>query len=140
MASRTSAQSSTDRAIGPSLSIDQERVMQPWRLTRPKVGRRPEAPQARQGETMLPSVSLPIAKPTSPAAAAAAEPADEPLEPLRGSQGLRVRPANHRPPIARAPSDGLATSAEPAASSRAATLAVTSIARLRNGVAPQVVG
>jgi hypothetical protein len=64
--------------------------MQPWRLTRPKVGRRPDAPQARQGETMLPSVSLPIANPTSPAAAAEAEPADDPLDPRLGSHGLRV--------------------------------------------------
>src|SRR5579871_4115146 len=107
MASKTSAQSWTDRVIGPSLSIDQESVMQPCRLTRPNVGRRPVAPQARQGETMLPSVSLPIAKPTSPAAAAEAEPADEPLEPLRGSHGLRVRPPNQRLPCARAPSDSL---------------------------------
>src|SRR5215470_12526153 len=100
MASKTSAQSWTDRAIGPSLSIDQERVMQPWRLTRPNVGRSPVAPQARQGETMLPSVSLPIAKPTSPAAAAEADPAELPLEPARGSQGLRVRPPNQRSPCA----------------------------------------
>ena len=83
--------------------------MQPCRLTRPKVGRRPDAPQARQGETMLPSVSLPMAKPTSPAATAEAEPADDPLEPVRGSQGLRVRPPNHWSPIASAPSDSLAT-------------------------------
>ena len=81
--------------MGPILSIDQESDMQPWRLTRPKVGRRPEAPQARQGETMLPSVSLPSAKPTRPAAAVAADPADEPLEPRRGSHGLRVLPPNH---------------------------------------------
>ena len=98
--------------------------MQPCRLTRPKVGRRPVAPQARQGETMLPSVSLPIAKPTSPAAAADAEPADEPLEPLRGSHGLRVRPPNQRSPMASAPSDSLATSTAPASSSRAATVAL----------------
>src|SRR6516165_9649036 len=103
MASRTKAQSSTERAIGPILSIDQASAMQPLRLTRPNVGRSPVAPQARQGETMLPSVSLPMAKPTRPAAAAAAEPADEPLEPVRGSHGLFVRPPNHRSPIARAP-------------------------------------
>src|SRR6516162_11158907 len=105
MASKTSAQSSTERAIGPSLSIDQERVMQPCRLTRPNVGRRPVAPQARQGETMLPSVSLPIAKPTRPAATAEADPADEPLDPRRGSQGLRVIWPNQRSPCARAPSE-----------------------------------
>ena len=134
------AQSSIDRAIGPSLSIDHESVMQPCRLTRPKVGRSPEAPQARQGETMLPRVSLPIAKPTSPAATAEAEPADEPLEPVRGSHGLRVRPPNQWSPIASAPSDSLATSTAPASSSRAATVALTSITRSLNGVAPQVVG
>ena len=61
MASKTRAKSSTERAIGPILSIDQASDMQPVRLTRPNVGRRPEAPQARQGETMLPSVSLPRA-------------------------------------------------------------------------------
>src|SRR3954452_6065559 len=98
MASRTRAQSSSDRAIGPSLSIDHASDMQPWRLTRPKVGRRPEAPQARQGETMLPRGSLPRAKPPSPAAPAAADPADEPLDPRRGSHGLRVLPPNHMSP------------------------------------------
>ena len=140
IASKTSAQSSIDRAIGPSLSIDQASVMQPCRLTRPNVGRRPVAPQARQGETMLPRVSLPIAKPTSPAAAAEAEPADDPLEPVRGSHGLRVRPPNQRSPMASAPSDSLATSTAPASSSRAATVALPSITRSLNGVAPQVVG
>ena len=114
--------------------------MHPCRLTRPKVGRRPDAPQARQGDTMLPSVSLPMAKPTSPAAADEAEPADEPLEPARGSHGLRVRPPNHWSPIASAPSDSFASSTAPASSSRAATLAVTSITRSLKGVAPQVVG
>ena len=63
----------------------QDSVMQPCRLTRPNVGRRPAGRRsARQGETMLPSVSLPMAKPTSPAATAEAEPADEPLEPCFG--------------------------------------------------------
>ena len=89
---------------------------------------------------MLPSVSLPIAKPTSPAATAEAEPADEPLEPVRGSHGLRVRPPNQWSPIASAPSDSLATSTAPASSSRAATVAFSSITRSLNGVAPQVVG
>src|SRR6202022_1587800 len=101
--SRRRAESSFDRAIGPSLSIDHESAMQPWRLTRPNVGRSPDAPQARQGETMLPSVSLPSAKPTSPAATDDADPADDPLDPRRGSQGLRVIPPNQRSPIASAP-------------------------------------
>ena len=70
-----------ERAMGPILSMLQERVMQPCRLTRPKVGRSPEAPQTVQGETMLPRVSLPMEKPTRPAVVALAEPAEEPLEP-----------------------------------------------------------
>ena len=48
----------------------QASAMQPWRLTRPNVGRSPDVPQRRDGETMLPSVSLPSVKPANPAAAA----------------------------------------------------------------------
>ena len=48
-------------------------------------------------ETMLPRVSLPRVKPTSPAAVALAEPADDPLDPRSGDQGLRVRSLNHFP-------------------------------------------
>jgi len=73
--------------------------MQPCRLTRPKVGRSPVTAHSRQGETMLPRVSLPSAKPTSPPAVALAEPADEPLDPRAVSQGLRVRLLE--PPVAR---------------------------------------
>ena len=65
--------------------------MQPCRLTRPKVGRRPDAPQARQGETMLPSVSLPMAKPTSPAGD------------RRGRAGRRAARAGPRVPRAAGP-------------------------------------
>ena len=43
---------------------------------------------------MLPNVSLPRLKPTSPAAVAAAEPALEPLEPSFGFHGLRVTPVD----------------------------------------------
>ena len=82
MAAKTNAQSSTLRAIGPGLSIDQERDIQPARLTLPNVGRCPVAPQRRQGDTMLPSVSVPMENPTSPATAAQALPAEEPLEPV----------------------------------------------------------
>src|SRR5438477_7167813 len=110
--------------MGPILSMLQVSVMQPYLLTRPNVGRRPVTPQRVQGETMLPSVSLPRAKPTSPAAVAAAEPADEPLDPSFGFQGLRVMPPNHRSPCASAPRDNLATSTAPASSRRAATVAL----------------
>src|SRR5437868_14646760 len=122
MAANTRAQSSTDRPIGPSLSMLHDRVMQPARLTRPNVGRRPVAPHRVHGETMLPSVSEPMPNPISPAAAAEAEPADEPLEPSFGSHGLRVMPPNHWSPIARAPSVVLATSTAPPSSSPRATV------------------
>ena len=73
----TAIMTSTERQRGPSLSMLQASVMQPARLTRPNVGRRPVTLHRRLGETMLPSVSLPMANPTSPAATAAAEPADD---------------------------------------------------------------
>src|SRR5437762_7865118 len=139
MAPKTRAQSSTERAIGPILSMLQERAMQPWRLTLPNVGRKPVAPQRVQGETILPSVSLPSAKPTSPAAVAAAEPADEPLDPSLGFQGFRVMPPNQRSPCANAPKVNLATSTAPASSSRAATVALLSRTCSLKGGAPQVV-
>ena len=55
----------------------QDKAMAPARLTRPKVGLRPVAPHRVEGETMEPRVSLPMAKPTSPATVADAEPAEE---------------------------------------------------------------
>ncbi len=126
MASKTSAQSSTLRAMAPILSMLQLRAMAPARLTRPKVGRRPVTPQRVLGETMLPQVSVPMAKGTSPAATADAEPADEPLDPCSRFQGLRVMPPYHTSPMARAPMLSLATSTAPAASSFVMTVAVSS--------------
>ena len=127
MAWKTSAQSSTERAIGPILSIVQESAIAPCRLTRPKVGRRPVAPQRVHGETIEPHVSVPRLKPTSPAAVAAAEPAEEPLEPCSGFHGFLVSPPYHTLPQARAPRLSLATSTAPAAASRRTTVAVSSI-------------
>src|ERR1043166_6886695 len=98
----------------------------PWRLTRPYVGRKPVQPQRDDGDTIEPSVSVPIENPTSPAEVAEAGPADEPLEPMRSSsicQGLRVTPPNQRPPCASAPIDSLATSTAPASRSRSTTVA-----------------
>src|SRR6202012_5289757 len=92
MACSTSAQSSTEREMGPILSIDHESAIAPVRGTRPKLGRRPVAPQRVEGDEMEPSVSVPIANATHPAAPALAEPAELPLDPWRGFHGLRVRP------------------------------------------------
>jgi hypothetical protein len=52
---------------------------------------------------MLPLVSVPIAKPTHPAAVADEGPADDPLEPCVGSHGLFVCPPNQLSPAASSP-------------------------------------
>jgi hypothetical protein len=52
--------------------------MMPERLTRPTVGFKPTSPQLLEGETIDPSVSLPIAAAQEFAAVAAAEPEEEP--------------------------------------------------------------
>src|SRR6185437_3600862 len=140
MASRTMAQSSTPRQIGPSLSIVQLRAMAPVRGTNPKVGRSPVTPQRVEGDEMDPNVSEPMEKATHPAEVAEAGPADDPLEPCFGFQGLRVRPPNHQSPIASAPSVSLATSTAPAASRRFTTVASSSIIWCSNPPAPHVVG
>ena len=61
----------------------------------------PVAPQRVLGDDMDPSVSVPIANPTQPAATALALPAEDPDEPCFLFQGLRVRPpslaGHHRP-------------------------------------------
>src|SRR6267378_8460584 len=139
MASSTIAQSSTLRQIGPSLSMVQESAIAPVRGTLPKVGRRPVVPQRVTGEEIEPSVSLPIEKPTSPAAVADAGPADDPLEPCSTFQGFFVVAPNQMSPCASSPSVSLATRIAPAASSRCTTVASASITWSLKGPAPQVV-
>src|SRR3954464_14751619 len=126
MALRTKAVSSTERQMGPSLSMLQERAMAPVRGTRPKVGRRPVTPHRVDGDEMEPRVSEPMAKATHPADVADDEPADEPDEPCDGRHGLRVRSPNHKSPCASAPRENLASSTAPAASSRLTTVASSS--------------
>src|ERR1700734_3344806 len=140
MASRTAAQSSTERQMGPSLSMVQLRAMAPVRGTKPKVGRKPVTPQRVEGEEMEPSVSEPMEKATHPAEVADAGPAEEPLEPCFRFQGLRVRPPYHLSPMARAPRVSLATRIAPAASRRLTTVASSSMVWCSNPPAPQVVG
>src|SRR6266567_2498303 len=139
MASRTSAQSSTVRQIGPSLSMLQERAIAPVRGTSPKEGLSPVHPHRVDGEEIEPSVSEPMLKATHPAAVAEAGPADEPLDPWLVFQGLRVTPPNHTSPCASAPSVNFATSTAPALSKRFTTVASSSIIWLSNPPAPQVV-
>ena len=90
---------------------------------------RPQAGDAvgDDGETIEPSVSVPIAKPTSPAAVAEPGPADEPLELCSMFHGLRVMPPNQSSPFASAPIESFATSTAPASRSRSTTVASKSI-------------
>src|ERR1700679_1885576 len=123
MADSTNAQSSTARQMGPILSIVQLSAIAPVRGTNPKVGRSPVQPQRVEGDEIEPSVSVPKAKPTHPAATALALPAEDPLEPCRLFHGLRVRAPNHRSPCASAPIESFATRTAPASSSRVTTVA-----------------
>ena len=132
--------SSTVRVMGPSLSSDQHRVMAPVRGTRPYVGRNPATPQRMAGLTMLPPVSLPIAKPTNPAAVAAPGPALEPDAPSSSSHGFIVWPPNQMSLRASAPRLNLATRTAPASWRRLTTAASSVGTRSLKGSAPYVVG
>src|SRR5687767_7093461 len=103
MASNTIPQSTADRQIGPILSMLQLSAMAPVRLTRPKVGRKPVTPHRVEGETIEPSVSVPIANATSPEPVAEADPAEEPLDPCARFQGFLVTPPYQMSPMANAP-------------------------------------
>ena len=97
--------------------------MHPWRLIRPKVGRRAGSPQRAAGLKIEPLVSVPIANATHPAAVADAGPADDPLEPSVGSHGLFVCPPNQLSPAASSPVASFAISTAPASRSSSTTLA-----------------
>src|SRR6267142_5242364 len=135
----TSAQSSTVRQMGPSLSMLQDSAIAPVRGTRPNDGRRPVHPQRVEGEEIEPKVSEPTLNATHPAAVAEAGPADEPLDPCLVFHGFRVTPPNHTSPCANAPSVNFATSTAPALSNRFTTVASCSIIWVSNPAAPQVV-
>src|SRR5208337_3386592 len=136
IACSTSRASSTLRVIGPSLSNDQHNVIAPVRGTRPYVGRNPVTPHRMLGLTMLPPVSLPMAKPTNPAAVAAPGPALDPDAPSSSSHGFTVWPPNQMSFSASAPRLSLATSTAPASRSRFTTTASCAGTRLRYGSAP----
>jgi hypothetical protein len=92
MSMSASAQSSTVRPSGPGVSRDQASGMQPWRETRPHVGRWPATPHHEAGERTEPPVSSPSETEQSPAATAAPEPADEPPVSWSVFQGFRGWP------------------------------------------------
>jgi hypothetical protein len=66
------------RAIGPAVSCVKEIGIIPERLTAPTVGLIPTMPQMLEGQTMDPSVSVPMAAAHRLAAAAAPDPELDP--------------------------------------------------------------
>jgi hypothetical protein len=70
--------------MGPAVSCSAEIGTMPSRLTSPSVGLRPTTPFCAAGQTIEPSVSVPIVTWASAAAAATPDPDEEP-------QGFRSR-------------------------------------------------
>src|SRR5690349_17116777 len=92
MAAWTKATSSTDLAMGPTVSMLQARGITPLLLTRPTVGRRPEIPAAAAGNRIDPPMSVPTENRHSPAATAAPEPPLDPAAFRDRFQGFFVTP------------------------------------------------
>src|SRR5438309_3922831 len=92
-APRTAAASATVRVCGPGVSWVWEMGTTPARLTRPTVGLMPTTPLLLAGQTMLPSVSVPIETAVKFAEAAAPDPELDP-------HGFRLIPYGllHWPP------------------------------------------
>src|SRR5262249_11275956 len=78
MASTRRAQSATARPNTPTVSMDQAMPLIPVTGRRPKVGLNAATPQYAAGRITDPTVWLPKASGTIPAATAAADPEDEP--------------------------------------------------------------
>src|SRR6266581_7065580 len=99
IAVNTVAASTTVRAWGPTVSCVCEMGITPARLVRPTVGLMPTTPLTFAGQTMLPSVSVPMLTAAKLAATATADPVLEP-QPLRSSEyGLAVSPPRPDQPL-----------------------------------------
>src|SRR6516165_7954443 len=90
IAASTTAASATVRAIGPAVSWLCAMGTMPVRLTRPRVGLMPTTELVFEGETIEPSVSVPIATAQRLAATAAPEPELEPDGFRSRAYGFRV--------------------------------------------------
>src|SRR3954471_5097555 len=89
---RVRATSTTLRAIGPAVSCSAEIGTTPVRLTRPRLGLCPTVAVIPAGQTIEPSVSLPIATWASDAATPAADPPYDPHGLRASTYGLFVCP------------------------------------------------
>src|ERR1700710_2850863 len=88
----SSAQSSTVRASGPTVSSDCDSGIAPARLIRPTVVLRPVTPQKCAGIRIEPPVSEPSAANVRRAATAAPDPEDEPPVTRSKAHGLYTGP------------------------------------------------
>src|SRR5258708_33576384 len=74
----------------PAVSSEGAKGITPSRGSSPKLGLKPQIPQNEAGRRTEPSVCVPSAKGTIPAATAAAEPEELPPGVWPGKRGLRV--------------------------------------------------
>src|SRR5580692_12356832 len=93
------AASATDVAIGPAVSCASDSGTMPARLTSPRVGLTPTTPQALDGETIDPSVSVPTASGAKPADSPAAEPELDPDGLRSSAYGFAVWPPSVDQPL-----------------------------------------
>src|SRR5208337_3610890 len=93
------AASVTVRAIGPAVSWLWAIGIIPARLTRPTVGLMPTMPLTPDGQTIEPSVSVPMAKAQKFAETAAPDPELEPHGLRSSAYGLRVSPPRPLQPL-----------------------------------------
>src|ERR1700692_2276503 len=96
---RTIEASRTVRHIGPAPSWLCEMGMMPVRLTRPTVGLVPTRPLLDDGQTIEPSVSVPMAAAHRLAETAAPEPALEPQGLRSSAYGFLVWPPRPLHPL-----------------------------------------
>src|SRR3954471_19952316 len=99
MAPRTTAASVTLRVIGPAVSCWAEMGTMASRLASPSVGLRPTTPLAPDGQTIEPSVSVPMATVARSEAAPTAEPELDPQGLRSRTYGLRVWPPTALHPL-----------------------------------------
>src|SRR6185295_17839422 len=97
--SRTSAASTTCLPMGPAVSCSAEIGTTPDRLTRPSVGLIPTTPFWPDGQTIEPSVSVPMATVARSDETEAAEPEDEPHGLRSSTYGLLVWPPTALHPL-----------------------------------------
>ena len=95
----SAAASATDVPIGPAVSCARDSGTMPDRLTSPRVGLMPTTPQALDGETIDPSVSVPMASGANPADRPAAEPELDPDGLRSSAYGFAVCPPSVDQPL-----------------------------------------